>query len=44
MKAEIKNKIRQLSSNVDLMYQMMDRKILILIHQIQQNSAEPSLL
>jgi len=34
MKADIRNKIKQLSYNVDLMYQVFDRKISILIRNI----------
>ena len=36
MRADIKDKIRNFTSNVDLLYQMMDRKVSILIQEIQK--------
>lgn len=37
MKLDIRNKIKQLAANVDLMYQMFDRKIALLIRKIDEN-------
>ncbi len=34
MRADIRDKIKQLAANVDLMYQMLDRKISLLIRKI----------
>ena len=42
MKQDIRNKIKQLSYNVDLMYQVFDRKISILIRKISQESGSAS--
>ena len=36
MRADIKDKIRNFTTNVDLLYQMMDRKVSILIKEIQK--------
>lgn len=37
MKLDIRNKIKQLASNVDLMYQMFDRKIALMIRKMEDN-------
>lgn len=42
MKTDIRNKIKQLSYNVDLMYQVFDRKISILIRKIEQEFSSTS--
>lgn len=36
MRVDIKDKIRNFTTNVDLLYQMMDRKVSILIQEIQR--------
>jgi hypothetical protein len=42
MKQDIRSKIKQLSTNIDLMYQMFDRKIMLLIRKMEHNFANPS--
>lgn len=37
MRADIRDKIKQLASNVDLMYQIIDRKIALLIRKVESN-------
>ncbi len=38
MKNDVRNKIKQLALNVDLMYQIIDKKIALLIHKIETKS------
>ena len=38
MKNDVRNKIKQLALNVDLMYQIIDKKIALLIQKIDTKS------
>lgn len=38
MKNDVRNKIKQLALNVDLMYQIIDKKIALLIQKIETKS------